>query len=117
MSELAASRARHPSAGRWRVDVAAAAQALVSAGVVGGQAPHVAAAVAAARGASGVDEPTFAARHGLTAGQLVALEAGAQPVADVPSSLRGQAWWPAATRCRHEERGEPCPHGQGRSPA
>ena len=113
---VVAARGRHPSAGRWRIDVVRAAERLVAVLPVEGGERHVAAAVTAARGASGVDRAAFAVSFGLELATLADLEAGLVGAAEAPPPLRRAPWWRAATRCSHEAAGQDCAHGRGTEP-
>lgn len=108
-----AARRRHPSAGRWRVDVVRAAERLAAAVPVAGAHHHVAAAVMAARGAAGADRAAFADALGVDVATIVALEAGHVPPHDAPARLRHAPWWAAATRCSDEGAGGTCTHRTG----
>lgn len=85
----AAARRRHPTARAWAPDRARLAERLAGrARARGAPWPRVAAAVVLLRGVAGDDPPTFAARVGLTEQRLARLEAGLEPPAGVPATLR-----------------------------
>jgi hypothetical protein len=97
-AEVAAARGRHPSAGRWRIDIARAAAVVLRHGSAPGPWPQVAALVTAARGESGLAPTVFAERFGVEASRLEQIEAGLVGPADLPSALTRLPWWAPAYR-------------------
>lgn len=85
----AAARGRHPTARAWAPDRTRMAERLAGrARARGAPWPRVAAAVVLLRGVAGDDLAAFAARVGVTEQRLARLEAGLEPPAGVPASLR-----------------------------
>jgi hypothetical protein len=88
MGERAASLARHPSGRGYRPPVAALAARVAARLAADGAAwPEVAAAVLAARAASGLGPAAFALARGLPVAELAHLERHGCPPSDLPQGL------------------------------
>jgi hypothetical protein len=93
-----AERARHPSAGRWRIDIARAAGVLLRQRPAEGPWPQVAALVTAARGVSGQSAVVYAQRLGVEVAFLRQIEDGQVAVTALPPTLTQAPWWAPALR-------------------